>query len=125
MPILNKKSTAVNQPTATAYRGRQTKTGNSSDFRFEGALFKSYPEFNGEVKAHVIALGRMPVTAESEPHERTDPVMASFLAFLAQDIASHPKKVLPLDEKLMRRATKLTKGIVVHSDEDLGDLDIL
>jgi len=47
------------------YRGKQTKTGNSSGFRFEGALFKSHPEFNGEVRARVIAPGRMLVVAET------------------------------------------------------------
>jgi hypothetical protein len=36
------------------YRGKQAKTGNSLGLRFERALFHSHPEFNGEVKAHVI-----------------------------------------------------------------------
>jgi hypothetical protein len=126
MPALkDKKSPAPGSSAAAAYRGRQTKTGNSSGFRFEGALFKSHPEFNGEVKAHVIAPGRLLVTAESTTPERTDPVMASFLAFLGQDLASHPEKVRPLDEKLARRANKLTKGVVVDPDEDLGDLGVL
>jgi hypothetical protein len=103
------------------YRGRQTKTGNSSGFRFEGALFKSHPEFNGEVTAHVIAPGRMLVMAETPERERADPVMASFLAFLAQDIAQAPRNIRPLDAKLVRRVNKLTKGVDVSPDEDLGD----
>jgi antitoxin PrlF len=112
-------------PAETEYRGKQTKTGNSSGFRFESALFKSHPEFNGEVKARVIAPGRLLVTAEGKTQEKTDPVMASFLAFLAQDLASHPEKVRPLDQKLVRRVDKLTKGVLVDPQEDLGDLDIL
>jgi prlF antitoxin for toxin YhaV_toxin len=121
MPTPKKRKPAVASQTAgTEYRGKQTKTGNSSGFRFEGALFKSHPEFNGEVRAHVIAPGRMLVLAETEGHETTDPVMTSFLAFLAQDIARTPQDIRPLDTKLAKRAGKLTKGISVP-DEDLGD----
>ncbi len=47
------------------YRGKQTKTGNSSGFRFEGALFKSHPEFNGDVTAYVLAPGRLLLTADT------------------------------------------------------------
>jgi hypothetical protein len=122
MPTPKKRKPPVASQTAgTEYRGKQTKTGNSSGFRFEGALFKSHPEFNGEVRAHVIAPGRMLVLAETEAHETTDPVMTSFLAFLAQDIARAPQDIRPLDTKLAKRADKLTKGITVSPDEDLGD----
>ena len=72
------------------------------------------------MKAQVIAPGRMLVTAESEKPERTDPVMASFLAFLAHDIARAPEKIRPLDERLLTRAEKLTKGVAPDIDEDLG-----
>jgi antitoxin PrlF len=109
------------QPAGAEYRGKQTKTGNSSGFRFEGALFKSHPEFNGEVRAHIIAPGRMLVMAETEARETTDPVMASFLAFLAQDIAHAPQDIRPLDTKLAKRVDKLTKGIAVSPDQELGD----
>jgi hypothetical protein len=109
------------QPAATEYRGKQTKTGNSSGFRFEGALFKSHPEFNGEVRARVIAPGRMLVIAETMVPETTDPVMASFLAFLAQDIANAPQLSRPLDAKLAKRIDKLVKGIAVSTEEALGD----
>jgi len=59
--------------------------------------------------------------AEAEAQERTDPVIAFFLAFLARDITRAPHNILPLDAKLTRRADKLTKGIVVSPDKDLGD----
>ncbi len=124
MPARKKQTRSVisnDQPGGTEYRGKQTKTGNSSGFRFEGALFKSHPEFNGEVRARVIAPGRMLVIAETEARETTDPVMASFLAFLAQDIASSPQRARPLDGKLAKRMDKLTKGIAVSPDEDLGN----
>jgi antitoxin PrlF len=113
------------QTSGVEYRGRQTRTGNSSGFRFEGALFKSHPEFNGEVRAHVIAPGRMLVTAETESRDKADPVMASFLAFLAQDMANHPEKIKPLSAARMRRIAELTKGVAVNLDEDLGDEELL
>jgi hypothetical protein len=125
------KSKRADVPTAgTGYRGKQTKTGNSSGFRFEGALFKSHPEFNGEVRAHVIAPGHMLVTAETSSPEKTDPaetdpVMASFLAFMTQDMEDHPETIKPLSAARMRRIAELTKGIVVDLDEDLGDEELL
>ena len=108
-----------------AYRGKQTKTGNSSGFRFEGALFKSHPEFNGEVKAHIIAPGRMLVTAETADRKGADPVMAAFLAFLGQDIERSPENVRPLDAALAHRMDRLSEGVAVAPEEDLGDEAIL
>jgi prlF antitoxin for toxin YhaV_toxin len=121
-PKRTKKSVGMHkQPAGTEYRGKQTKTGNSSGFRFEGALFRSHPEFNGEVRARVIAPGRMLVIAETPVPETTDPVMACFLAFLAKDIVNAPHQPRPLNEKLTKRIDKLIKGIEVSSEEDLGD----
>ena len=111
-----KRSTAG----ASGYRGKQTRTGNSSGFRFEGALFKSHPEFNGNVVAHVLAPGRLLVTAESKK-ERTDPVMESFLAFLGRDIAASPEAIQPLDQQLASRIDSLVKGVKVNADERLSD----
>ena len=102
------------------YRGKQTKTGNSSGFRFEGALFKSHPEFNGEVTAYVLAPGRLLVTADTPSREKNDPTMEAFLAFLSQDISNSPHRVLPLDSDLMERMNRLVDGVEVSSDEDLG-----
>ena len=115
-----KSSGAENVRTGTEYRGKLTRTGNSTGFRFERALFTSHPEFSGEVKARVIAPGRMLVTAEGKNPERTDPVMDAFRAFLAQDISRAPEKIRPLDERLIKRAEKLTKGVSASFDEDLG-----
>jgi hypothetical protein len=105
---------------ATEYRGKQTKTGNSSGFRFEGALFKSHPEFNGDVTAYVIAPGRLLVTADAPFREKGDPAMEAFLAFLSQDIANAPNQITPLDASLGRRIDVLVEGVNVSSDEALG-----
>jgi hypothetical protein len=120
-----KKSATHNPPTAVEYRGTQTRTGNSSGFRFEGALFRSHPEFNGPVKAQVIAPGRMLVTAENVPAQNQDPAMAAFLAFLAQDIARNPQNLQPLNEEQMKRIGKLTKSVKSDPQEDLGESALL
>lgn len=92
MPTAKAKPIRTTEKTAgTEYRGKQTRTGNSFGFRFDRALFKSHPEFVGEVKAQVIAPGRMLVSVAEPVVERADPVMASFLAFLASDIAKVPR----------------------------------
>ena len=120
-----KPSTGNDSAVSAKYRGKRTKTGNSSGFRFEGALFKSHPEFNGEVIAQIIAPGRMLVTAEDVRKETTDPVVASFLAFIAQDIATTPENVRQLDLNLKKRMEKLTRNIPVAPQEDIEDGPIL
>lgn len=107
------------------YSGKRTKTGNSNGFRFEQALFKSHPEFSGEVRAHVIAPGRLLVTAEPLEAPREDPVLAAFLAFLHKDMLAHPENLIPLDEERSRRIAELVKGVVVDENEDLGEESLL
>jgi antitoxin PrlF len=108
---------------ATEYRGRQAKTGNSLGFRFDRALFRSHPEFNGEVKAKIIAPGRMLVSAETAVASkgRDDVVVAAFLAFLAKEMQREPRVIAPLDSVLTHRIDTLTEGVSVSPDEDLGD----
>ena len=109
----------------TGYRGKQTRTGNSLGFRFDSALFKSHPEFAGEVRAHVIAPGRMLVSVAGPVATRTDPVMASFLAFLASDIVKSPETVEPLSDALAKRIDRLVEGVSVLHDESLGEERLL
>jgi hypothetical protein len=107
------------------YRGKQMRAGNSFGFRFDRALFKSHPEFTGEVKAHVIAPGRMLVSVAEPVTERRDPVMASFLAFLAGDIAKAPEAIQPMSDELARRIDRLVKGISASPNEALGEDTLL
>lgn len=107
------------------YMGKRAKTGNSLGFRFEGAFFKSHPEFSGEVRAHVIAPGRLLVTAEPLEEQGSDPVIASFLAFLNQNMVSHPENIRALGEDLSSRIASLVGGVMVNQDEDFGDEDLL
>jgi hypothetical protein len=106
------------------YRGKQAKTGNSLGFRFDKALFQNHPEFSGEVRAHVIAPGRMLVVAEpltKSQRREGDPVMAAFLGFLAADMARSPEQIKPLDQALTKRIDALVGHLPVNPHEDLGD----
>lgn len=106
------------------YRGKQAKTGNSLGLRFDKALFQSHPEFSGEVRAHVIAPGRMLVVAEPVAKSRRrgdDPVMEAFLSFLAADMAASPQQIKPLDRGLTKRIDALVGHLPVSPLEDLGD----
>ena len=107
------------------YRGKQAKTGNSLGLRFDKALFQSHPEFMGEVRAQVIAPGRMLVVAERDPGPKEDPVVAAFLGFLAKDMEDNPGRLRPLSRSLMKRVDALVKGVRVDLDEDLGDISLL
>src|ERR1700728_1771352 len=107
----------VPRKNTTGYRGRQAKTGNSLGLRFDKALFRSHPEFSGEVRAHVIAPGRMLVVAEPITKWRkreSDPVMEAFLSFLAADMATAPQKIKPLNRALADRIDALTGHLPVH-----------
>ena len=111
--------------TGTEYRGKQTQMGNSFGFRFDRALFKGHPEFVGEVKAQVIAPGRMLVSVAQPVTERTDPVIASFLAFLASDIAKAPETIKPMGRDLAHRIDRLVEGVAAAHDESLGEESLL
>jgi hypothetical protein len=124
-----KKSKAKNED-ASWYYGKRAKTGNSLGFRFDKALFKSHPEFSGEVRGHVIAPGSMLVVAEpiaqrQRRSEEDDPILAPFLSLLAQDIARSPETIRPLAKDLHDRINGLVGHLTVDPDEDLGEDDSL
>jgi hypothetical protein len=109
---------------AGVYRGKQAKTGNSLGLRFERALFHSHPEFSGEVEAHVIGPGRMLVVASPEPKRKNreeDPVLSSFMSFLAADMHRSPAHITPLDAGVMERVGRLVRDVNTPPGEDLGD----
>ncbi len=126
MPTAKPKSMRTSEkPAGTEYRGKQTRTGNSFGFRFDRALFKSHPEFTGEVKAQIIAPGRMLVSVAEPVVERADPMMAAFLAFLAGDIAKAPERIQPMSRDLAKRMDRLVKGVSVSPEESLGEESLL
>jgi hypothetical protein len=120
----SKKSSPRPVETTGVYRGRQAKTGNSLGLRFERALFHSHPEFNGEVEAHVIGPGRMLVVAEPQPGKKIteeDPVLSSFMSFLAFDMRNSPGHITSLDSDLLDRIGSLVREVKSSDEEDLGD----
>jgi len=112
---------------APGYRGKLTRTGNSLGLRFDRALFQSHPEFSGEVRAHVIAPGRMLVVAEQPPEQamasrkEQDPVMETFLSFLEQDMVKSPQRVKPLKPKLAARVKTIVGYLPVDPEEELDE----
>jgi antitoxin PrlF len=87
-------------------------------------LFRSHPEFSGDVRAHVIAPGRMLVVAEPGTRSRRredDPVMEAFLSFLAEDMVKRPQQIKPLSGALADRMEALVGHLTANPDEDLGD----
>ena len=109
---------------AGVYHGKQAKTGNSLGLRFERALFHSHPEFNGEVEAHIIGPGRMLVVADPAPKRKSaqeDPVLASFMSFLAADMLRSPERITPLDPAVMQRIGALVSDVDASPEENLGD----
>ena len=110
--------------TTGVYHGKQAKTGNSLGLRFERALFHSHPEFSGEVEAHIIGPGRMLVVADFEPRRKNaeeDPVLSSFMSFLAAGMQRSPEHIQPLDAGVMERIGTLVTNVDSSPEEDLGD----
>jgi hypothetical protein len=109
---------------AGVYHGKQAKTGNSLGLRFERALFHSHPEFSGDVEAHIIGPGRMLVVADPEPKRKSaeeDPVLSSFMSFLAADMQRSPEHIKPLDAGVMERIGTLVSNVDTSPEENLGD----
>lgn len=60
------------------------------------------------------------VLSRAEPTEESDPVLGSFLSFLARDIASHPERLQAMDAGFVQRLQSLTCGIEVDLDAALS-----
>lgn len=55
--------------------------------------------------------------------EDDDPVLGTFLDFLARDIARHPQRVQPIDTGLAKRMRSLGKGVKLDLDAALDPAD--
>ena len=98
------------------YSGKVTPVGNSKGIRIDAAFFKAHPEFNGEVKATVLADGQVLLSAKGGAHcrateDESDPVMLCFLSFLEQQVGEHPEMVTPVDSAQLARISKLIEGV--------------
>ncbi len=52
-----------------------------------------------------------------------DPVIGTFLAFLAKDMAKKPQRIRPVPRKLVERAKALVEGVEINLDAALADDD--
>lgn len=121
------------RPNAEQYSGKVTPVGNSKGIRLEAAFFKAHPEFNGVVRATVLADGQVLLSAQgatrrSRDDDDADPVMLGFLQFLEKQMVSHPDLIEPADRDQLVRIGKLVEGVSlddIHSDSnsDADDFD--
>lgn len=68
----------------------------------------------------VLPSGKVLITRQ-ETVTDDDPVMASFLSFLAADMCNTPSNIKTLDRGLLTRITSLTEGMDVDLDAPLMD----
>lgn len=98
------------------YGGKVTSVGNSKGIRLDAAFFKAHPEFDGEVRATVLADGQVLLSAASKrrasrEEEDIDPVMLGFLQFLEKQMTEHPELIEPVDRTQLKRIGKLVEGV--------------
>ena len=98
------------------YSGKVTPVGNSKGIRLDSAFFKAHPEFEGEVRATVLADGQVLLSARSSRKkvmagEMDDPVLLGFLGFLEVQMATQPERITAADRGQLARIGKLVKGI--------------
>ena len=98
------------------YSGKVTPVGNSKGIRLDAAFFKAHPEFEGEVRATVLADGQVLLSAQSpvkkaKAGEMNDPVLLGFLGFLEAQMAAQPQRVTAADPAQLARIGKLVKGV--------------
>jgi antitoxin PrlF len=99
------------------YSGKVTPVGNSKGIRLDAAFFKAHPEFDGEVQATILAEGQVLLSAKGTRKVRAeslDPVMASFLGFLEEQMREHPDRIRPLDARLLDEISALVKGVAAE-----------
>ena len=98
------------------YSGKVTPVGNSKGIRLDSAFFKAHPEFDGEVRATVLANGEVLLSAKRSQKkvrvdDREDPVVLGFLRFLETRMAAQPDQIVPADAVQLARIRKLVRGV--------------
>jgi len=100
------------------YSGKVTPVGNSKGIRLDAAFFKAHPEFQGAVRATVLADGQVLLSARSsgkkaKSGEKEDPVLLAFLGFLEVQMTAQPERITAADPAQLARIGKLVKGVKV------------
>lgn len=98
------------------YNGKVTPVGNSKGIRLDAAFFKAHPEFNGAVRATVLADGQVLLSAQgsirrARDDDDADPVMLGFLHFLEKQMVNHPDLIEPADRDQLVRIGRLVEGV--------------
>jgi prlF antitoxin for toxin YhaV_toxin len=98
------------------YSGKVTPVGNSKGIRLDAAFFKAHPEFQGAVRATVLADGQVLLSArtsgkKAKAGETDDPVLLGFLGFLEAQMAARPERIAAADAAQLARIGKLVKGV--------------
>ncbi len=70
-----------------------------------------------------MADGTVVIAKEAIESGAADPLIGSFLDFLAGDMTNHPQRIRPVPARLVRRATRLVEGLAVDIDDALLDDD--
>lgn len=101
---------------AATYSGKVTPVGNSKGIRIDAAFFREHPEFEGEVRATVLADGQVLLSAgrrgkRRPPVQGEDPVVLGFLRFLEMQMAARPDQIAPADGAQLVRIGKLVRGV--------------
>jgi hypothetical protein len=109
-------ASTANRSNSEQYNGKVTPVGNSKGIRLDAAFFKAHPEFNGEVRATVLADGQVLLSAKStvrslRKDDDADPVMLGFLQFLEKHMAERPDLIEPVDRDQLTRIGKLVEGV--------------
>ena len=110
-----------------SYSARATTSGTAPALAFSRAFAEAHPEFTrGRFEAHVIAPGRLLVSAPADVEAGgDDPVLGAFLDFLDQQMLQRPDLVRPFTAADVAGLDELLDGVEVDLDEDLGDDFIL
>lgn len=106
------------------YTARATTSGTAPALAFSKAFAEAHPEFtHGRFEAHVIAPGRMLVSAPVgvEEEQGDDPVLDAFLDFLDQQMKTRPDLVRPFTAGDVRGLDELLDGVEVDLDGELSD----
>jgi antitoxin PrlF len=97
------------------YSGKVTPVGNSKGVRLDAAFFKAHPEFSGEVRVTVLSEGQALLStkprAARKGAEENDPVVATFLKFLEEQMLNRPAQIVAADDAQLKRIGKLVQGV--------------
>lgn len=109
-----------------SYTARATTSGTAPAIAFSRAFAQEHPEFTeGRFEVHVIAPGRLLLTAPVSPHdedaEGADPVLEAFLSFLDQQMREHPEMIRPFTARDLKGVDELLEGVEVDPDEAIDD----